>query len=636
MLQALRDRLTGWVAIVIVGILAIPVVFFGIESYFQPQIPTYVAKVGDVEIAPDEFRTRWNEYTSQIRQMLGDNYDAAQFETPDAKRRVLERMIDEQVLYQFADRTGVQVSDTRLKEEIEKIEAFQNNGVFDPNQYQLRLVANQLTPQGFEARVRRDLTSSFLPQKVASSAFVAPAAIDRYLALEDQLRSFRYVAVPAIALSADVPDEAALQAYYDANKDRFRSDERLEFEYVTVDAAGLAPAADPTDDALKARYEAEKARFITAEQRSAAHILVRVAPDAPADAVKAAQEKAARLAAEARDGKDFATLARANSDDLGSRNDGGDLGFIEQGTLQPAFETTLFAMMPGAISDPVKTDDGFHVIRLGEIRPGASRSFDDVRGELLEQARAGARETAFTELVGRMIDQVLADPTNLAEAAKIGSLAVERSGLIARFGAEGLASNPAVQAVVFSASAIANRTVSDPIEIGPNQVAFVRVVEHVPSAPRPLDEVRAAVVQGVQVENAAKASSARAAALEKRLGAGESLDVLAAELGAPVQSATQVGRRSLTVDGQVIAEAFKLERPESGKVTRERAKLADGSYLLIELSEVRDGDPAKADAAARNAARDALLAAANAEQGRAFIAALRDSTEVRIVEERLD
>jgi peptidyl-prolyl cis-trans isomerase D len=635
MLQALRNNLKGWVAIVAVAIIGVPVLFFGIQDYFSTRVPTYVAKVGDTEIQPEDFRERWFEYTREMRRIFGDSYDASLIETPVARRQMLERMIDEEVLFQFGSRAGVSVSDALLREEIAKIPAFQNNGVFDPTQYQLRLAANNLSPPAFEVRFRRELTSSFLPRKIADSSFVTSSAVDRFLALDGQVRDFRYLRIPPLQPSGEEPSEAAIEAWFASNGDRFRSEEQVEIEYIELDAARVEPAADPDDATLKARYESQKDRYVTPEQRLVSHILVQVAPDASADVVKAARDKAAALAEQARAGADFAELARTSSDDLGSRAEGGDLGWIEQGQMAPAFEAAVFAMEPGTISDPVKTDEGFHVIKLREVRPGSARSFEDVREELLAEARATARETAYNDLLGRIVDQVLNDPLDLEAAAAIGGLTVRRIGPFGRVGASGIAALPAVQRVAFNELAISNRAISDPIEIGPNHVVFVRVVDHRPSAPRPLEAVRDEVVAAMKAEEAAKATLERARELEHRFVAGETLDAIAAELSVPVESANGAGRRSLEVDRSILDEAFKAPRPIEDSISRIRAQLADGGQVLIEVLRVADGDPAAADEAARNAARQQLASAKAAEETRAFIAALRAATTVEIVEERL-
>lgn len=635
MLQALRNNLKGWVAIVAVAIIGIPVLFFGIQDYFSSRVPTWVAKVGDAEIQPEEFRERWFEYTREMRRIFGESYDASMIETPDARRQMLERMIDEQVLFAYGSGAGVSVSDALLREEIAKIPAFQNNGVFDPTQYQLRLAANNLNPAAFEARFRRELTSSFLPRKVADSSFVSPAAVDRFLALDGQLRDFRFMRIPPPAAASDEPAAEALEAWFAANGERFKSEEQVELEYFEIDLARVEPAADPDDAALKARFDSQKERFVTAEQRLASHILVRVAPDAAAEAVKAAQEKAAGLAAEARGGADFAELARENSDDLGSRNDGGDLGWIEAGLMQPGFEEALFAMELGTISDPVKTDEGFHIIQLRELRAGSARTFEDVREELLAEARAGARETAYNELVGRTVDQMLNDPADIQAAASIGGFEIKRIGPFGRIGAAGIAAIPAVQRAAFSEVAISVRSISDPIEIGPNHVVFVRVVDHKPSAAQPLEQVREQAVAAYRAEEATRLALERARELEQRLKSGVSLDDLAAGLGATVESASGAGRRSLDVDRAILDQAFLAARPADGGTSTVRAELADGSHVLLEVLRVVDADPASSDEAARSAARQQLASALGAEETRAFVAALRAAMTVEIAEERL-
>jgi peptidyl-prolyl cis-trans isomerase D len=308
---------------------------------------------------------------------------------------------------------------------------------------------------------------------------------------------------------------------------------------------------------------------------------------------------------------------------------------VEKGITQPAFETALFAMTANQISDPVKSDEGYHVIQLREVRAERSKSFDEVRGELAEQFRTGERERVFNERAGRLIDQIYKDPTALEPAAAAIEAEVKRTALFGRNGGEGIAANPAVLREAFSERVLADGGVSDPIDLGNNHVVAIKVDEHKPRVSRPLDEVRAEVIARIKAEGARTASIERARALDARFQQGVALAALATEIGASVVDAPGTGRSSLTQDASVVAEAFKLPRPTNGQSVRRLIELPGQRQALVELRGVTEGDPSKADAAQRDGVRSQLQQAASAGESAALLEALRAEVEVRIAEERI-
>lgn len=636
MLQALRDKTSGWVAVVVIGLLSIPVAFFGIESYFEIRTPTYVAKVGDKEISQDEFRRRFGEYRERMRQQMGEAFNPAMFDQPTFRREFLDRLIDEEVLVQAAERTGAAATAAALRAEIDKIDAFKVDGKFDARQYQLLLSAQNMTVERFEQELRRDLSARKLPGEVGATALVTDDQVDRYLALRDETRDFRYAIVPPSETAPEEPTAEAIQAYYDQNADRYAAPEQVSISYVEIDAAKIDVPAEPDEATLRARYEEQRARFESPEQRLVSHILVAVAADADADAQKLAQEKAAAIAAEVKGGADFAAIARERSDDVGSRATGGDLGWVEKnGVLQPAFESALFEMGAGDVSQPVKTDEGYHVIQLREIKPATTRTFDEVRAELAEQYRTGERERLYTELSARVIDRIYEDPTALQAAAEAAGLPVQQVGPFSRDGGTGVAADPRVVEAAFSDTVLVDGAVSEPIEIGPNHIVLVKLDQHKPRANRPLDEVRAEVVASVQREAAAKATTERATQLEQRFTGGESLDAIATEVGTTVNEALATGRNAFNHDAAVVVEAFRMAPPAPDKPSRARVALPAGGYALVELTAITPADPSKADAAARDAARQTLSQGQSFTESRALVEALRAAIEIRVVEERL-
>ena len=633
MLQTLRTKTSGWMAALILGVVTVPFLFFGINNYFSGDTATYVAKVGKEEIGSDQFRTRLSDERNRAQNELGDGFDPAMFDDPTRKRALLDRMVEEELLFQAARDAGAEMTDARLRQEIESLEYFQRDGKFDPVQYQALLQARQMSPQGFQELMRRDLTLREIPRQIEATAAVSDLEVDRYLTLEGQTRDARFFVLPTAVPSPPKADEIA--QYYRAHASEFMSEEQVSLEYVILDAAALTINTTPDETTLRARYAEQKANFVVGEQRLASHILVAVPQNGNAAAQKAAATKAAGLLAEIRAGKAFADVASATSDDAGSKAAGGDLGWLDRGTTDPAFEKALFSLAANQLSEPVRGAEGFHLIQLREIKPGSSKSFEEVREQLSQQLLESERERMFADRSGELIDQVYADPTSLEAAADALKLKVERTPLFSRAGGPDIAGNPKVIEAAFSDAVLTEGNVSDAIDLGPSRMVLVKLAERKQKALRPLKDVGSQVAARVQSAKSAESSRARANALEKELSGGATLDALAAKAGVVVQDATGVSRKALNHDFEIVKGIFKLPRSSPKKPTRALLTLPQDRYALVEITSVHDGDPAKADKPAREQAKILMRAALATSETRAFVDSLRKRSEVQVVEDRL-
>ena len=302
MLQKLREKTSGWIAGTVLGLLTIPFAFFGMEQYMTQSNATWVAKVEapptwwrsaphwwpvrmlwDVEeIDSSEFRTWFEQARQQQRSALGDAFDPRAFEETANKRKVVEEMIDTRVLRILSERAGIAISDAQVRATIESIPAFQVDGKFNAQQYQLALASQvpQRSPRQFEQLVREDLAQALMPSQLVESGFATGSEVDRLLRLIGEKRDVAFVVMPPTAPDTGAVEAAEIQAWYDSHPGDYRVPESVVLEYVEVDGSTLQPA--PADDAaLRQRYAQEQARFTEPEQRLASHILVRV--DAGAD-----------------------------------------------------------------------------------------------------------------------------------------------------------------------------------------------------------------------------------------------------------------------------------------------------------------------------------------------------------------
>lgn len=401
MLQKLREKTSGWIAGTVLGLLTIPFAFFGMEQYMTQSNATWVAKVEAPpswwrsaphwwpvrmlweveEIDSSEFRTWFEQARQQERAALGDAFDPRAFEDKANKRDVVDQMIDTRVLRILSGRTGVAISDAQVRNTIESIPAFQVDGKFNPQQYQMALASQvpQRSPREFEQLVREDMGQVLIPSQLVASAFATDSEVDRLLRLIGEKRDVAFVVMPAPEPDTGAVEAAEIQAWYDSHASDYRVPESVVLEYVEVDGSTMQPEP-ASEEALRQRYAQEQARFVEPEQRLASHILVRVDADADEKAQAAAKARAEKIAAQARaPGADFAALARAESDDTGSKEAGGDLGWVSAEMMEKPFEEALFAMEQGGIAGPVKTSFGWHVIQLRMVKEGRQTPFAQVR-----------------------------------------------------------------------------------------------------------------------------------------------------------------------------------------------------------------------------------------------------------------
>ena len=660
MLQKLRDKTSGWIATAVLGLLIVPFAFVGVNEYMGGGSDNAAAKVEAPpawwhsaphwwplsmlwqreEVTQEEFRAGFEQARQQQRQALGENFDPRDFETIENKLKVLDQLVDRKVLQLAAKRAGIQVSDAAVRKTIAEEPAFQVDGKFDPARYTQMLATQSppLSPVQFQKDQRDRLQLALIPQGIADSGFATSKEVDRLIRLLGETRDITIAALPPAPADDTPVTDAQIKAWYDGHPADFKQGESVTLEYVDVDGATLASTAAPADEAtLRKRYEDEKSRFMSPEQRLASHILVAVPATADAAAQKAAEQKAATLAAQARQpGADFAALAKANSDDAGSKAGGGDLSWIaHDGTMVKPFEDALFAMQAGQVSDPVKTDFGYHILQLREIRPGQGKSFEEVRDELAREQAEADGERAYNDLAGRLVNEVLKNPTSLGPAAKAVGLPVQRIGPFSRATASGIAANPAVLRMAFSDALVQDGTASDPIEIGPGHSVVIRVLQHSPEQAQPLAQVRDAVVAAIRADRGAKAAEAAADAILARIAKGETLKDIATVDKLQSGELPGVPRGAPVPSPEINAAVFSAQKPAAGKVTAGKARMETGAYAVFVVSKVNEGDLSKITPEERLGLQQQVTQMEGGTAIDAFVAALRKQYRITRREDQL-
>jgi len=652
MLQKLRDKTSGWIVTVILGLLMIPFLFVIDSSYLGGVGAQNVAKVSAPpswwssapswwparlfwkhnEITSQEFRERFEQERARVRQQQGEDFDPRAFESVENKLAVLDQLVDEQVVRLAGEQAGVVIGDVAVREYIATIPAFLGaDGKFNGDQYRIALASGNppRTPAMFEQLVRTSLQQSIIPSALQNSGFVTEAETERLLKLLGETRDVEIAMLPEQPADTAPVTDAQIKQWYDTHTKDFRQAESVKLEYVEINGATLPPPAAPDEASLRKRYNDEKARFATPEQRLTSHILISTADGAEA--------KAAKLATEAKAaGADFAALAKANSDDTGSKEQGGDLGWVDRGAMVKPFEDAVFAAKAGDIIGPVKTDFGYHVIQVREVRGGEGKPFEEVRDQLLAEQIKADGERGYTELAGRVVDATNKSPSDLASAAKTVGLPLQTVGPFTRQDASGIAANPAVLRAAFSDVLVQDGTASDPIALDEsgNHSVVIRVAEHTPEQAIPLDKAREQVTAAIRADRTRQAAEKAADALLAKLKGGQTLQGLAESEKLQVSPMPGLPRTQPVPTPEINRAVFSAALPAEGKPSYGKIDV-QGRAVVFAVTKVTPGDLKDVTAEQRQQLKQQLSQLDGMAAADAFIKSTRKRFLVQTTEANL-
>ena len=640
MLQAIRNLFKSWIVIAIFGVLVVVAfLFFGIEGYFSQSNATWVAKVDGHEISQQDFTTALNNARQQQLNQPGSTIDPSEFEKPAFKEDVLKRVINRQLLINANDEYGIKVPDAEVRDQIASYPIFQVNGKFDSSSYLAWLAQQGKTATQFQDEIRSDLATQQVPQAIVATAFATKAEADAFLRLQLQTRDFSYVELPGPAPTEQEQQvtDAQVADYYKQHQADFMTPEEVSVDYIDLGAATMKATPDLSDKALQARYDKEKSRFVSPPQWDVSHILIKL-PAKPTDAQKQeALAKAQKVEALAKaPGADFAKLAEQYSDDLGSKRQGGDLGWLSKGDAGPEFQAALDKMKKGDVSDPVLTSDGYHVIDVRDMREGHTETFAQVRDQLVQEATKDARQDHYRDVGNKLTDMIYNDPTSLKPAAEKLGLTIQTTPLFGRDGAKtGLAADPKVVKAAFSDLVLVQGNTSDPIDLGDNHMVVIHVDKHVAAAPKPMAQVSDQIKQAIIQQRVDASAKTVADAAFAKLKGGEKLDALAQASGQKVQQETGVLRNAENIDPDLLKAVFQMAHPSKDAGTHALVPLKGGHYALVDLTAVNPGDTSKVPNEAQGFLREQMARAFGEADLQGFLDVLRKHAKIETAPQRL-
>lgn len=528
----------------------------------------------------------------ELRERLGTAYDPSEFDDKLLRAEVLNSLVREAMLLDVVRDLGLRVADQDVQVQILSDPAFQQDGRFDKATYERLLQFQGMTPGMYEAQLRQQMAASQLIRAVSSSELATTSELDDYQRLMEQQRELSYLRFPVAEYQTDTPvDDAEISAFYAANPAQFQSPEQVKIDYLVLDTETLASNIEVTEDDVRGVYDADQARFTQPERRNVRHLLLTVPEDADAAAAQTVLEKIERIRERlVVGGESFEELAKTLSEDPGSAASGGSLGVIESGIMVAPFDQAAFTAPEGEVTQPVRSQFGYHLIEVTEILPSQVKPFEDVREQLKAEISKQRADGLYYDLGERLANITYESPDSLEPAVDELGLLLQHSDWIDReSGGEGLLAHPKVIAAAFSDEVRLEGHNSDMIEPERErlQAIVLRVADHRERALKPLSEVRDEIVAHIKQEQARAAAAAAAESSAETLR--QSLDWSAVSETRQPQTPGLVDRWASEVPAAVLDAAFKLPVPAPEAFSVGTTTLDNGDAVVIRLDRVEDG-----------------------------------------------
>lgn len=616
MLQSFRDNLKGVVAAVLVALLAIPFVLTGVDYLFVSgsSVET-AAEVNGEKIS----RLRLEQaLVSEKTRMIDQNPDLDQALLDDDALRgpVLERLIGEKVVVLAARDVGMGVSQRTVGEALNQIDAFKTDGKFDRQRYQFAIRNQGYTSAAFVDLIKEDILRQQFANGLLVSGFVTAQDVNVLARFTEQTRDYQYLIIEAKPLrEAIVPTEEQIQAHYDANAATYQTSEQVVVDYIELSPSMLEAQVEVSADEIQARFDQEAENVPVSESRRAAHILLNEDDE---DALAEVQRKLSG-------GTDFAELANQYSQDTGSAEAGGDLGFTDGTAFPEEFESALASLNVGEVSEPVETENGVHLIKLLEIQKNSfelSKESDRIRAQL----QAEKADRLMAEKLAQL-KELSYNAESLQEVAEELQLTAKLSQSFSRNGGTGIAAYPAVLRAAFSDDVLNNSYASEVLDLGDQRHIVIKLKQHFLPRQRELAEVRQSIVNVLKNRQARDAINEQVASIKARAQAGESIESIAKDLDLQWQVALDVRQDATEVNPEIRNFVFRMPVPGDAPGI-DGLFTSDGDYAVVSLREVTEGNPDSMDEQRRQGIRYSTLASNSSREMMAYEAHLLKEADI--------
>ena len=591
---------------VIIVLISVPFVLVGAESLFGGGAQN-VAKINGQDITVQELEEQVFLQQRQLLSRMGDQIDPSILEANRLREQALQALLTRTMLLQYAEDNGMTIAEVELNRMIMQNPEFHVDGRFSRERYVSLLNSIGMTPGMYKRLYRTDLLRNQLASGIADTGFVTDAQMRLYTRLLHQTRDIRYIALDiekARQQQSVTHDQA--RAFYEDNPQYFTSEEKVIVDYIELRLSDFYQ--DVSEQAIRAAYEDEISRIDETEQRQVSHILLQ--PDSKSR--NEAFEKLESIRQRLKDGESFSDLARSYSEDTGSRNQGGFLGELVEDAFPPAFVEAARQLDEGEVSAVVETEAGLHLVRLEQLQRSEIPEFESRRETLAKELKEAEAVPRFWSAVEQLKD-ISFNAMDLSEPARQLAVEIKQSEPFTRQGGDGVFANSAVYRAAFSDPVLKDGFNSEVLELSDNHVLVMHLHQHQPQDVLPFAEVSAKAHDMLATKLASEQLQETAQALLAELQQGAEVDKLAREHDLDWQVLLSSRRQVSGKAAEIVDHAFTLPRPGDNQRAIDMLQLANGSFALITVDRVRDGNMAVVDSQELDSLRE-FFAQADAAQ----------------------
>lgn len=628
-MQQFRNLLSGWLGKVLLAIIVLVFALFGVSGIFTSNSTQDVAiSVNGVEIAKIEVNNAIENQRRNLKQQMGGNIDDSFLTDELLRPRVVESLIQKELIRQASENDGMAVSANLVKSYVRSMPQFQDEtGAFSNDKLESLLIqANYTKARLFDA-VQESMVLEQLQSGISATAFITSAELDYIVKLNGQKRIVSYATLESAPLKAGIElSDADINEYFEANKAQYRTQEKVKVNYVVVGLDDFADDAEIDEPELTEAYDDYVNGVKSDERRRASHVLVEVTDDRSDEEAKARiTEAKSKLDA----GEAFDSVAKQYSDDTASANAGGDLDFAGRGLYDPVFEDALFGLkQEGDISPVIKSEFGYHIIKLTGVETPPIASYDEKKAELIAAVKQHHARVKLDEATDD-ISRKAFESGDLQLIAESYNKPIETTAFFNQQGGAGIAADPKFIAAAYSEGVIQDGHNSEVIELADGRVVVLRMAEHQPARDQELSEVDGQVRTALMQQKMRILADEKAEQIVSKLQEGVELSEVAKEFQLVWKENVELTRQSGDVSRSIVSTTFEMPKPSANAVSVKKVGLPNGDQEIIVLNKVVEGESTLSDT-------EALQAKAGAAQQfgtqdfNSYVASLRDKADIVI------
>ena len=587
-MQQFRNLLKGWFGKVLLVIFILPFAFFGIEGIFNSSGKRDLAlTVNGAEITKLELSQEINNQRERFRQQMGGQIDPSMLPDDMLKPNAVESLIQRELLKQAVENEGLGASSELVKSYVRSMQQFQDeDGNFSNDRLETVLAQSNYTKAMLFNIVKESMVVEQLQKGISDSAFSTPAELEYLVKLRDQTRDAQYaiLKVDSFKESVDVSDDK-LREYFKEHQAQYRTEEQVKVQYVALSEADFAADIETSEDDLLLEYDDFVKRQKQYEQRRASHILVEINDDRSDKDALSRIKDAQKMIKE----KSFEEAVKSYSDDIATVENGGDLDFVRKGDFDKTFEEALFKLeKPEDISDIVKSEFGYHIIKLTEVDALDIPSFEEKKESLKAQLNKQQAKEKLNEALDEL-GRLAFESGDLQVISEHYNKPIEISEFFTRMSGKGFAEEESVREVAFSDEILKEELNSEAIELKDGRIAVLRLKTHKPARDKKLDEVKDQVRDALVSQEALKMAEEKAKEMVAKVKEGESLESLSKSFGVEWKALKEITRQSSEPSTSAVAAIFELPRATEGKKSVSFVSSPLGDQEVVILDAVIEG-----------------------------------------------